>query len=588
MTDAPRLAGTIVDALRWRRDHEPDAVALVSPDGAETTCRQWYDRALVAAYGLVARGVRPGDPVLLVADDRHWSDFAVSYVGVLLAGGVAVPVPVALYPAIAATPQPLLGAVTVRHGELQVPDGPWPVVADLDLAGHPEAPSPLPELHGSDPAEISFTAGTEGPPKAVLSSHDTLTVRYTAEESPSQPGDGSGYLLVLPFGNTFAHTVFIDAMQTPGARLYVAGGFRPEDFVDRLCRAPIEVTFLVPAMVEALLRTPDLPWDKAGPVEVVCVSGAPVRAEALAYLGQVLPHATVVNSYCSTEAWPAGTDWAYTPDEAVNAGRPWECREVRVIAGDGTIAAPGDTGRVQLRTRGVRARRTVALSGRLPALGPDAVAAWVGTDDLGFLDDHGRLHLIGRRGDVFTVGGLQIAPAQLEAVLLRHPAVRDAVVLPSPHPSLGAIPVALVVPSGEVTRRELLRVVIDEVGADRAPRAVYFVPAVPRSAAGKVVRADAAELLARVRRVEAALRDEATVVSYLAGVVAELVNGVEAPDGWTNFFEHGGDSLAALRLCRRIKSDYGVAVQAREVAENPALRDLAEVVTEQLRRAEDR
>ncbi|MEA5362617.1 AMP-binding protein [Amycolatopsis sp., V23-08] len=565
MSGVPLVAATVPELLRRRAAAEPDAAAVIDPRGRVLRPGPWLAEAERLARGLVHRGVHAGDFVWLVAAEEDYRDFAVAYLAVLLAGAVAVPVSAGDHaPALRAHPR-LRDAFTLSFGS-------GPGVAFADLAAGPEAPGPLPGIRPDMPAEVSFTSGTEGEPKAVVSYHETLCSTYASEALTSQPQQGSRFLLALPFGHTFAQTIFIDALQTLGAELHVLSGFEPRAFVAELGRRSIAVTFLVPSMLEILMREPELDWAGATALEVACVSGAAVRREALDFLARQVPHATVVNSYCGTEVWPAGTDWVYRPDEPVSAGLPWEGREIRVTGRDGEPLPPGEVGTLSMASLGVLPRTPLEDGGR-PERG-----RWIRTGDLASIGADGRLTIVARAGDVFDCGGVLISPEELEAVLLDHPAITDAAVVPAAHPTLQAIPVALVVTARPVEPADVLAFALDRLGPERAPRSVRLVPAapgIPRNRAGKVLRREAAALLDRLAGAEFTA-DHRSVELYLATTLGDLLGAPARPG---NFFELGGDSLTALKLCLRLQADHGIRLDARLIREHPELGDLAKAIT---------
>jgi O-succinylbenzoic acid--CoA ligase len=172
-----------------------------------------------------------------------------------------------------------------------------------------------------------------------------------------------------------------------------------------------------------------------------------------------------------------------------SAGQPLLPMELRVEA-TGRVAAPGEVGEICVRGPMVAA----GYYGR-----PDATAAairdgWLHTGDLGYLDGEGYLYVVDRRTDLIISGGENVYPAEVEAALLAHPAVAEAGVVGAADERWGQAPVAFVVARG-VSEEELIAFCRERLAAYKAPRRVIFVAGMPRTASGKLRRAELRELL---------------------------------------------------------------------------------------------
>ena len=125
---------------------------------------------------------------------------------------------------------------------------------------------------------------------------------------------------------------------------------------------------------------------------------------------------------------------------------------------------------------------------------PEATAAmidpegWLHTGDIGYADDEGCFFVVDRVKELIKYNGMQVAPAELEAVLLEHPAVADAAVVPLAHDECGQIPKAFVVARGEVTAEQILDFVAERVAPYKKIRAVEFIDQIPKSPSGKILR----------------------------------------------------------------------------------------------------
>jgi acyl-CoA synthetase (AMP-forming)/AMP-acid ligase II len=166
--------------------------------------------------------------------------------------------------------------------------------------------------------------------------------------------------------------------------------------------------------------------------------------------------------------------------------------ELRVVAG-GRDLGPGEDG--ELWVRGPQ--NTPGYRGR-----PEATAelidadAWVHTGDLGHVDRDGNVWIVDRLKELIKVGGMQVAPAELEALLVQHPAIADAAVVPRPDPSRGEVPVAFVVARGQVDVDAVREWVNEHVAPYKRIRELHVVDALPRTPSGKLLRRRVREPLA--------------------------------------------------------------------------------------------
>jgi acyl-CoA synthetase (AMP-forming)/AMP-acid ligase II len=158
--------------------------------------------------------------------------------------------------------------------------------------------------------------------------------------------------------------------------------------------------------------------------------------------------------------------------------------ELRVV--DPPSGADLDAGqRGELWVRGPQVMAGYLGQPGATAVDPDG---WLRTGDLGHVDHDGNVFVTDRLKELIKVSAYQVAPAELEALLLTHPAVADAAVIPRPDPRHGEVPVAVVVPRREVDGEQLVAWVAERVTPHKRLRAVRFAPALPRTPSGKLLR----------------------------------------------------------------------------------------------------
>jgi acyl-CoA synthetase (AMP-forming)/AMP-acid ligase II len=244
----------------------------------------------------------------------------------------------------------------------------------------------------------------------------------------------------------------------------------------------------VPAIITILSQEPPGEQPPAG-LRFVRSASAPLPAPVLERFEQRYG-VPVVESYGMTEAASQITANPLDDRRAGTVGVPVDV-ELRVVADDGTAAAPGEVGRVLLRGPGVIA----AYEGDAGADRFDA-EGWLDTGDLGALDADGYLTLAGRGGDVINRSGEKIFPREVEDVLRGHPAVREAVVVGRADPVLGQVPVAWVVPAEgapEDLAEQLARRCAGALARAHRPAEVLLAAELPHGPTGKTVRRLVAE-----------------------------------------------------------------------------------------------
>jgi acyl-CoA synthetase (AMP-forming)/AMP-acid ligase II len=290
----------------------------------------------------------------------------------------------------------------------------------------------------------------------------------------------------------------------------------------------------------------------------------------MADLPRVFPHATFFNFYTSTETYPARVATRYDPARPESVGKPVGTTSVRVLTSGGAPAAPGEAGEVWLRAGNAPPRRVLDDDGSQPTTVRDG---WTRTGDLGYVDSEGYLYLTGRTSDVVIVGGTNVSTGRVEQTLARHEAVAEAAACGIDHPVLGEIVVAFVVPRMDVTVRQLREHAVSGLARHEVPAIIRVVDELPRNAAGKVVKRELPALLETPGAAEfVAPRND--VERHIASVWASVLQ-VGAVGVTDNFFEIGGDSLAATRIAAALAEQHGLRVDAVDVLEAASVAELA-------------
>ncbi|MEO3977821.1 AMP-binding protein [Streptomyces sp. CAU 1734] len=569
---------TVPDLLDARAAKQPDRCAIEVRGGGSLTYGDWRERALRAARGLADAGIRPGELVALRFTDREWDAYAVAILAVHHAGAAALPLRADLTEAEAVRLAGICGAATVLRGAELPPlgaalGGADLSLADVEAAGSASAGRGLTRPSPGDLAQVVGTSGTTGDSKGVRASHANLTAGLQLNPRPRPYAHSRHALHSFPIGTNAGQVMLISAL-TGAPTTVVVPRFDAEEYGRAVEELGIGTVFLVPSMAIELLNSgvPER-YDLSG-VLLLSSSAAALPAPVARALTEALPKATVVNVYTSSESAPAQLSAVVGQAPPGAVGRPTDPRDLRILAADGSPVPSGETGEIWLRQPGPP--RSYAGD---PAAGTTVFRdGWVRMGDLGRLDEDGYLHLVDRESDVIKSGALKVSTLKIEDALHEHPDVADAAALGIPHPVMGSVPVAVVVPAAGGLDLDALRLFLSaRLARAELPVRVLLAGDLPRNASGKVVKhrlrplftADAEPASARDT---AAVRPPATPTELRLAAIWEEVLGHPVRDRADEFFALGGDSFRAVHLATAITDRFGVEAGAGLVFGRPSLR----------------
>ena len=469
---------TIPEMVACAADRFGDAEAVV--DGPlRLTFAEVADRVRRAAGAFANLGVDRGDRVAVWApNSAHWM---IAAFGVLTAGGVVVPVSTRYKTAEAADIITRSGAkvVLVEKGFLGQDFSTPPGVPALDLkSGFLEDGAPFERaVTGTDIADIIYTSGTTGRPKGVMMNHAQNLRMYAEWCDLADLRRGDRYLIVNPFFHTFGYKAGCLASFIRGATMLPVPVFDIDTVVELIAAERITMLPGPPTLYHSLLAVEDKA--KLATLRAGVTGAADIPVELIRRVHEELPFQTLATGYGLTEA---GTATMSRPgdsfeDVATTAGLPVADVEVR-LAGDGEVLVRGYS----------------VMQGYFddPAATAEAIDAdgWLHTGDLGEFTGSGRLRIVGRKKDMFIVGGFNAYPAEIEGFLMEHPAVAQAAVIGVPDERLGQVGKAFVVRKrhSEVGADELIAWSRDRMAGFKVPRSVEFLDALPLNATGKVMK----------------------------------------------------------------------------------------------------
>ena len=308
-----------------------------------------------------------------------------------------------------------------------------------------------------EPAVVLFTSGTTGGPKAALLGRENLEASARAANEVLQVDAGSRFLCVLPLYHVGGLSTLVRC-ELAGATVLLHERFDADAVARELHEGATHASLVANTLSRVLEKSTDFP------PSIVAVGGGPVPTPLLERARQA--GLRVVQTWGMTETCSMATCERPGEADGATAGPPLPGFEIRIDSGEVLVRGPavmrGYLGQEPLRGRFFR------------------------TGDIGELDGRGRLTVHARRTDLIVSGGENVYPPEVEAALLAHPDVREAVVLPTPDPRWGQVGVAYVVTSASDDElREFLRA---RIARYKLPARFVRVPELPRNAAGKVDR----------------------------------------------------------------------------------------------------
>ncbi|MGH9211344.1 MAG: AMP-binding protein [Acidimicrobiales bacterium] len=485
--------------------HPDDAVALVA-HGRPTTYGELRDQVARLRSGLAGLGMAPGDRVALIAANNRL--FVVGYLAALSLGAVAVPLnPLSPTPEI----QRELAAVDARavvvgpsaarttaHLDRSALPGLEHVIAPLgvDVTGavslqdlQTSSPAPVQPREPGDLAVLVFTSGTAGAPRAAMLTHGNLLANIDQVQSARGLQVASDIVLgVLPMFHIYGLNMVLGLSLAVGSRVVLVERFDPHSALETLSAEGVTVVAGVPAMWSAWASLPG-PLPGTFSSVRIATSGAASLDPLVRRTVRERFDLAITEGYGLTEASPAVTTGLGIDAPDGSIGVPLPDVELRLVdVGSADDALVGDPGEVWVRGPNVFTGYWDDPEASARALTADG---WLRTGDVGVVDDRGYLYLVDRAKDVIIVSGFNVYPAEVEEVLVTHPAIADAAVVGVPHPHSGEAVTAHVVPEPgmhDLDEDDVVAYCTQRLARYKCPDKVVVVEQLPHGPAGKVLR----------------------------------------------------------------------------------------------------
>ena len=520
------LHDVILESCRQNADRTAIVDASYA-DARRITYGEYADLVERLARGLICAGLKPGERIGIFLPNS-W-EFCATYHAATLAGAIPTPM------------NPSYREREVRYqlensgASMLVSNG--NLIAGMNLDGLPAlrrvyttreaAPgcedfaslltvttAPLPRLDAGTKASVAalpYSSGTTGLPKGVMLSHYNLVANVYQIIAPDAAPFVRGEIVLcfLPLYHIYGLNVVLNPTLVLGGTLVLMPRFDALRAAQLIAREGITFIPLVPPVLNAFCQLAEQgQFPRQHHVRWVKCGAAPLAPE----LGRRFIERTgipVAQGYGMTEASPV-THIGY--DEGplavlASIGHPVALTDCVLIDENGGVAAPGQIGELVMRGpqfmlgywNAPEATADV-LRPLPPGIGPGDGGAWYWSGDVARMDGLGLFYIVDRRKELIKYKGFAVAPAEIEAVLLEHPGVRDCAVVGQPDQNAGEIPCAFVVLRDPDCGNASLAADLSDWVASRLthykqPRRVEFVPSVPRNPSGKILRRELRKML---------------------------------------------------------------------------------------------
>ncbi|HEU4478376.1 MAG TPA: AMP-binding protein [Pyrinomonadaceae bacterium] len=480
-----------------------DKPALIDgPTGRKVSYSELADSIAIAAHNLAQRGFKKGDVFGILSP--NCPEYAIAFHAVATLGGIVTPIN-PLYTKheiahqlkdsgarfLATVPGCAEKAIeAVEHGLIEevfvfgTAPGATPFDSLLVDNGRAEQVEIDPR---KDLIALPYSSGTTGLPKGVMLTHHNLVANICQMEGLCYFYETDTLICVLPLFHIYGLVVVLNMGLYSGATIVLMPRFDLESFLKAVQDYEVTLAHLVPPIVLALSKHPVVDNYRLPKLKTIFSGAAP--------LGEDLTRAcmdrlgiTVRQGYGMTETSPVTHSSPAPPLDikfgSVGVAAPnTECKIIDLETG--APLGPGEKGEVCVR--GPQVMVGYLNNPEATAITIDA-DGWLHTGDIGYADADGHFFIVDRAKELIKYKGLQVAPAELEAVLLTHPSVADAAVIPYPDDEAGEVPKGIIVLKEPIEPQALLDFVAERVAPHKRIRHLEFVDKIPKSPSGKILR----------------------------------------------------------------------------------------------------
>ncbi|KAF7838052.1 4-coumarate--CoA ligase 2-like [Senna tora] len=349
-----------------------------------------------------------------------------------------------------------------------------------------------------DVVALPYSSGTSGVPKGVMLTHKNLvtTVAQLVDgENPNQYTRPEDVLLcVLPLFHIYALNSIMLCGIRAGAAIVIMSKYETTRVLEVIEKYKVTVVSIVPPILLAMVKSEDVERYDLSSIRMVVTGAAPVSVELEGALRAKLPHAKFGQGYGMTEGGPLAISLAFAKEAMEVKSGACGCvirnAEMKIVDIETGASLPRNkSGEICIRGNQVMkgylndpeaTKRTIDKEG------------WLHTGDIGYIDDDDQLFIVDRLKEIIKYKGFQVAPAELESLLIAHPHISDAAVVPMQDEAAGEVPVAFVVRSNgsKISEHEIKQYIAQQVVYYKRIHKVIFTDTIPKATSGKILRKD--------------------------------------------------------------------------------------------------
>ena len=493
---------SITDYTLRMCDELGDKPAMIDgPSGRTQTFTELKQGIQLVAGALAERGFGPGSTLGLMAPNIP--EYATFFHGAALAGGTVTTIN-PTYTAGEVTHQLEDSGATILVTISMVLDiareaaegtavteivsiDPVEGVPSLfDFLGSPPLTEQVPVDTANTPVVLPYSSGTTGKSKGVILSHDNLTANIEQCKHVLTYGADDVALAILPFFHIYGMQVLMNGLLANGCTIVTMPRFDLEQALTVIQEHKVTWFFAVPPIVLALAKHPMVDDFDTDSLNVVFSGAAPLSAELGEEAEQRLG-CSVVQGYGMTELSPVSHATIPGQAKAGSSGVTVSNTECRIVDLEGNDLGVDEDG--ELWVRGPQVMKGYLNNEEATAATIDA-DGWLHTGDVAHIDSDGHIFIVDRIKELIKYKGFQVPPAELEGLLLTHPAVADSAVIGIPDDEAGEIPKAFITlkPGQEASAEEIQEFVAGQVASYKQVRLLEFIDEIPKSASGKILR----------------------------------------------------------------------------------------------------
>ncbi|XP_010541781.1 PREDICTED: 4-coumarate--CoA ligase 1-like [Tarenaya hassleriana] len=366
-----------------------------------------------------------------------------------------------------------------------------------ELAHADESELPRPEISPEDVVALPYSSGTTGLPKGVMLTHKGLVTSVAQQVDGENPNlyfhNKDVILCVLPMFHIYALNSIMLCGLRAGAGILIMPKFEIHLLLELIQRYKVTVAPIGPPIVLAIAKSPETEKYDLRSVRVVKSGAAPLGKELEEAVSVKFPNAKLGQGYGMTEAGPVlamslGFAKEPFPVKSGACGTVVRNAEMKIVDPDTGDSLPRNkSGEICIRGHQIMKGYLNDAAATAATIDADG---WLHTGDVGFIDDDDELYIVDRLKELIKYKGFQVAPAELEAMLIAHPDITDVAVVAMKDEAAGEVPVAFVVRAkdSEITEDEIKKYVSKQVIFYKRINKVFFVDSIPKAPSGKILR----------------------------------------------------------------------------------------------------